>query len=359
MLVFMGKEYSKNEIIDILKRNIELEKIVVNLSIENQSYKLKELKEESSIYFHEYLSFWLEHHKQNIEETTYDGYKLVLEKHIIPYFVDKKIMLKNLKTIDIQNYYDYKLSCGLSANTIIRHHANIHRALDYACKIDLIDTNVSDKVDLPKKQKYRSCFYTVDELNQILDIAKNSPAYTPIYLTGLLGLRRSEVLGLKWNNIDFNNNTVKINRKVVKYPTSNKIVIKDKLKTELSYRTLPLPDALISHLYVLKQQRAKNSNISNIEDEFICLNKNNTLYKPDALSKAFKKIVKESNLHYIRFHDLRHSCASMLHSLGYDLKTIQEWLGHSDIGTTGNVYVHLQDKNKEKVAADINMALKK
>ena len=164
--------------------------------------------------FEVYMKDWLESYKVNLEENTYDSYCTVVTK-INDFFSGKDITLANLKPIDIQNFYEHLYKKGLSANTVLHYHANIRKALSTAVKLDVILSNPADKIDRPKKAQFIGSFYTLDELNLLFEKSKNDPLEIVILITSFYGLRRSEVLGLKWSSIDWEKSIITIKHKVV------------------------------------------------------------------------------------------------------------------------------------------------
>lgn len=177
-----------------------------------------------------------------------------------------------------------------------------------------------------------------------------------IYFTVLFGLRRSEVLGLKWDSVDFERKLITIKHTVVRY---SEIIEKDKTKTEASYRSYPLTDDIVLLLNQLREKENINRKLFGreyIENNYIFKWDNGETYKPDYISRKFGKLLKSNNLRKIRFHDLRHSCASLLVANGFQLKDIQEWLGHADIQTTANIYAHLDTERKNKIANSMSSA---
>ena len=243
------------------------------------------------------------------------------------------------------------LEKGLSANTVLKHHSNIHKALKYACALQLIAYNPSDNVMLPKKTRYIASYYNVEQLNELLRVVQGDTLETVIRLTALYGFRRSEVCGLKWSAVDFHQKTLTVRRAAVMVGTKLECV--DKTKTASSYRTLPLTTEMAQYLQTLKAQQEdakKLMGTSCEEDGYVCCWPDGSPLKPEYVSRRFDKLLRENGLPKIRFHDLRHSAASLLLELGFSLKDIQEWLGHSDIATTANIYSHLQYKSKVEMA---------
>lgn len=307
--------------------------------------------------FADYLEKWLEIVKGSIAIPTYASYSNIVKKQICPYFRKRKITLNNLTARDIQEYYLYELG-RVSASTVIHYHANIHKALKYAVKIDLIDVNPADKVERPKKTHYMGNFYDADELNTLFEVAKGTKLELPVLLGTFYGLRRSEVIGLKWDAIDFEQNTITIQHTVTQCYVDGKltVVASDTTKTKSSRRTLPLVPFMRDRLMTLKMEQEENRRLcgrSYIKDYlgYVCVNEIGDLIKPHYITWGFPKLLEKNGLKHIRFHDLRHSCASLLLKNGVPMKQIQEWLGHSDFSTTANIYAHL-DYSSKLLSAD-------
>ena len=149
-----------------------------------------------------YLKEWLLDIKNTIEENTYDSYKVIVNK-TCNYFEDKNILLNELKPADIQKFYTYLYSKELTGNTVLHYHNLIRKALQTALRLDLILSNPADRVERPKKEQFIGSFYSQTELNTLFSLIKDDPLKIVIYLASFYGLRRSEVLGLKWYAFDF------------------------------------------------------------------------------------------------------------------------------------------------------------
>lgn len=300
--------------------------------------------ENEELLFIDYMKAWLKRIKANVEETTYNGYKGVINGRLTDYFKNKKITLQNIKPKHIQDFYQYLLDDGLSGNTVKHYHANIRKALQYAMKTDVILSNPADKVDLPKIQEYNPKFYTSDEVKILLNSVQGTKLEIPVMIDCFYGFRRSEVIGLKWSAIDFENKTITINHIITQ--SNGKLIIKDRTKTKSSKRTLPLEPIVKSFLLELKEKQERNKELCgdsyNQEYlEYICVDNCGNLIRPDYVTETFLKLLKKKNLKQIRFHDLRHTCASILLKNGANMKEIQAWLGHSNYNTTANLYAHL------------------
>lgn len=307
---------------------------------------------QADLMFTDFLQQWLCVAKSTVKLTTYASYSGMLRSSILPYFAEKCFLLKAVTAKDIQDFYTLQLE-RVSANTVIHYHAVIHRALKYAVKMDLLPANPADKVERPKKDKFVGSFYDSSEENQLFNHLIGHPLEVPIKLCAFYGLRRSEILGLKWNAIDFNANTITIRHTVTSCNVDGKHieVASDTTKTKSSMRTLPLVPDFRALLLKKKEEQARYRKLCGRSYcteylDYVCVNELGERLKPNTLSNGFKRILETNGMRVIRLHDLRHSCASLLLANGVPMKQIQEWLGHSDFSTTANIYAHLDYHSK-------------
>jgi len=304
----------------------------------------------AEIGFYDYLLEWLESYKHAIENITYAGYKDIITRYVNGQR-EAPIPLKELTPMHIQALYNRHIDQGLSPNTVLKLHANVRKALQHAYQIDMLPTNPADKVMLPKKKRFTGGFYDERQIVQLLDVAKGEAMYPAILLTAFYGLRRSEVLGLKWDAVDFANGVIHIRNTVVEYQRI--VEEKEQTKTKASYRTLPLAKEIADYLQQLQRTQQENREFFGsgyIENDFVCKRENGEAFIPNYITSRFLKIVRNHGLPEIRFHDLRHSAASLLLANGFSLKEIQEYLGHGDISTTANIYSHLLFESKQNMA---------
>lgn len=313
--------------------------------------------------FADYLLRWLQIAKSTIAITTYASYSGLLRNPIEPWFRKRKILLKELTASNIQDFYTEQLK-RVKPNTVIHYHAVIHRALKYAVKTDLILMNPADKVDRPRKNTFVASFYSQDEFTALFSAVEGTLIEVPVKLSAFYGLRRSEVMGLKWDAIDFDRNTITIQHTVTgcSIDGTYTIVAADSTKTRSSRRTLPLVKPVRNMLLKLREQQEKDKQYCGKSwckdyEGYICLNAMGERIKPAYLSNCFSRLLKEHNLRHIRFHDLRHSCATLLLANHITLKQIQEWLGHSDFSTTANIYAHLDADSKQQSALTMEEVL--
>ena len=311
-----------------------------------------EIRLDDDILFSDFMLKWLEVTKSTIQITTYASYQGMVERVIVPYFRKRGIKLVDLKATDLQDFYNKQLE-RVKANSVIHYHANIHKALKYAVKIDLIPTNPADKVERPKKNAFKGSYYSAEEIHALTEVAEGTKLEIPVLLASFYGLRRSEVLGLKWDAIDFEANTLEIKHIVTQASIDGKKVLvqADRAKTKSSLRTLPLVPPIRDRLLMLKGQQetyrrlcGKSYNRDYLG--YLCVDEIGNIIRPNYVSEQFPKLLEKNGLRPIRFHDLRHSCASLLLANGVPMKQIQEWLGHSDFSTTANIYAHLDYASK-------------
>lgn len=328
--------------------------------------KLQEYEEStdataSDILFSDYVKVWLKEVEKSVDIITYQGYLSVSKSQIIPYFENVRVRLNQLSREDIQRYIDIKSRCGridgkggLSPKTMKTHKLIIQLALKSALKNELIKNNPCKYITLPKLQKREVSFYTEKQLAVLFEAIKNEPLYPLVYFTVIFGLRRSEVLGLKWDSVNFEMNTITIKHTVVRFSS---IVEKDNTKTASSFRSYPLTEQVKNLLISLKEQEEENRKLFGKEyneNDYIFKWADGRMYRPDYVTRKFSKLLELYELPHIRFHDLRHSCASLLIANGFTLKDIQEWLGHSDIRITANVYAHLDTERKKDIASSMS-----
>ena len=271
----------------------------------------------------------------------------------------RDITVGSMKPKDIENFYDYLYAGGVCSNTVIHYHAILHNAFKQAFKDELITANPFDRIDRPKKNKFHGENYSEEELLTLLNVSKSELIYSAIMLAGGLGLRRSEALGIRWSRIDWEKKTVLLDTKMVEYKENGAVIVKpvEEMKNKSSRRTLPIPEPIIEMLQeeLAKQNLYKKmfrNSYNHENDDYVCVNQLGEFIKPSYVSNRFNEILKKYGLRHIRFHDLRHTFASILIGKDVPLINVSNFLGHSDISTTANIYAHL-DKASKQASADI------
>lgn len=315
--------------------------------------------------FLDYIDTWLNSAKKRVDIVTLEGYKSYIDRHIKPYFRSKGMKLQDITLHDIEKYYQYKAVSGrldgkdggLSYRTIKLHSVVLNLIFNEAMRNSLIKENPCKYAQIPsdvKKSEKQLNFYTKEQCKALLELTKDTALYDMIYITFVYGLRRSELLGLKWDAVDFDNNTITIKHTVV---LQNKVVSKDKTKNNTSNRTYPLLDDVRDILLKLlaRQKEYKELFKSCYNDtDYIFTKPDGKQYYPSYPSHTLAKVLKKNNLTHIRWHDLRHSCASMLLLKGWQMKEISDWLGHASIQTTSDIYAHLNIEHKRELGRSLD-----
>jgi integrase len=309
-----------------------------------------------------WLTYWLETIvKPNNESTTYHGYKAIV-KHINPEI--GHITLQKLSPKDIQGYFNTKLTVLpegqkklLSSNTVKKHYTLLKTALGVAKQQEAIRKNPIEKVVPPKYVKPKIAFYTLDKLQELFILVEGTLIEPAIYLAGMLGLRREEISGLKWRNVDLENNIITIDEVTVR---ANNDVINKPPKTDTSIRKLYIHNSLHDVLLKIKDKQAESNKFlgkENIYNEYVVANWDGEQINPAHLSSMVAKFVIKNNLPSISLRGLRHTVASVANSAGVTLFDISKMLGHSSPDVTGKVYVEIFDENNEKALHSVADAI--
>lgn len=306
------------------------------------------LSEPTNLTFADVLNMWMDNIvKLNCEASTIHGYSNIINKHMIPYF--GQIKLKDLRTHHIQSYYTHLVTeKNLKGSTVHKHQANISCALKYAMDNEMVFRDVSKSAKPPKKQDFEATPYSGELLQNMLKEVSGNKIELPIYIASYLGLRRGEIMGLKWENIDFDKRVLKIIK--TRLQVGKNQVYKGP-KTKQSERSFVIPDGLYNILIKHKALQEYYKNLLGREYKdtgYVYVKNDGTKYAPNTLTDQFGDFLKRSKLKIIRLHDLRHTFASILHEHGVDLLEISQALGHADIETTIRIYLHLFDKTHVK-----------
>lgn len=329
-----------------------------------QQYERQSLTAGSGILLSAYIRHWLSIAERKVDAVTYQGYEVLANSQILPYFDEKAIRLKDTSVDVLQAYFDEKRlqgrkdgKGGLSAATLRRHKNILHQALNEAVKNNLLPSNPCQFVVLPKQEPYQSSYYSAEQLQSLFDAIQDDPLCPLVKITAIYGLRRSELLGLKWDSLDFDANRLTIRHTVAKV---TEVVEKDKTKNASSFRSFPLTDEARSIFLAAKARERENRLLFGStyqENDYVFKWDDGRPYPPDYITKHFSKLLKKHSLPHIRFHELRHSCASLLLNSGFTLKDVQEWMGHADIKMTANIYGHLDVTRKQSMAEKLSVSL--
>jgi len=347
-----GKRRQKTQSVKGTKRDAERKLREILLSLEQGSYV-----KPNKITLGEWLRQWLKDYASlNTTDRTQESYSSIVVRHIIPSLGN--IFITDLQPQQIQSYYADKLSKGrvdgkggLSARSVVYHHRILSKALDYAVKMGIAIRNVARVVQPPRVQRIIMRTLSADEVVRFLDAARETDYY--VYFATLLytGLRRGELLALRWRNLDLDNATLTVVETAYKLGNGN-YVIKEP-KTAHSRRTVTLPSSLVE---LFKAYRADQEllriqlGITLNVDDFVFIRSDGSPINPSAVTLAFRRIIKRAGLRGIRIHDLRHTHASLMLTAGVHPKVVSERLGHANIGITLDIYSHVLPGLQEAAA---------
>ena len=301
-----------------------------------------------------YLNHWLEDvHKSSIKPTTYVSYRAILNNHILPAL--GHIQVHKLTPQHVQSFYAKKLKEGLSPKTINRSHALLHKALDNAVRWNIVARNVCDVVTKPREKRYEIHPLTEEQARKLLEAVKGDTLEGAITVALTTGMRRGELLGLKWEDIDFEGKCIYVRRSALH--VGKRGVVESDPKTAMSRRKIMLPHFVIDVLkmHQLRQREKKAACRGAWKDSGYVFCNGQGGYLSDAqLYKMYKRLLRQAGLPNIRFHDLRHSAATIMISMGVNPKVVQEVLGHSNIGMTLNTYTHVLPSMQEEATAKLD-----
>ena len=299
-----------------------------------------------------WLRSWYELYAQpNIRTATADRYKLMIETYTIPRI--GKIKLKKLTSRDMQKLYKDLMehgrvnhrsghgNPGLSSTTVRSVHLMLHSAFDRAVKERLIPRNPTDDCIAPKVRKVEMKTLRPEHLKAYLDAADARGVLPMFYLELVSGLRKGELVALLWDDLDIQNRTISVSKQYIKNP-SGKLTL-SRPKTETSVRRVSIPQEAVDLLIREHEKHPENPYMfpSSATGE---------MYYPDSVVKLHEKILKDAGLEHIRFHDLRHTFATLALQNGVDIKTVSSMLGHYDAGFTLRTYTHATRQMQDQAA---------
>ena len=318
----------------------------------------------SKITVGEFLDRWLENHKKpKIASTTYDGYKNRIEAHLKPAL--GAIPIQDLQPYHIESYFAQKRLSGrkdgekggLSENTLKKHYVLLNSAMKRAIKLKLIKYNPVQAVESPQPEKKEAIAMSRKEFYKLIEVAKEEDPwmFTFILVTLFTGMRRSEVLGLEWSEINFEKGIIEVKKRLVT-KIGEGAVHEDKTKTNKSRRAIKISNQIVTllkkHKKVQLETRLQLRDEYNDKKNFVFAKPDGTKYYPGTINKRLNKLLEKANLSQeYGIHTLRHTFATINLKNGVPAKIIQEMLGHSTIATTLDIYSHI-DVEMQKTAVD-------
>lgn len=351
-----GKRNRKYKTINGTKKQAEKAMRQMMDELENHSYI-----EDNTMTVASFIRQWFELYLKDLSPTTLKGYEYQIENYIINQEIGK-IRLQDLTTADVQRWinslYDESPLSNkpMSAKTVKNIYHNLCAAIDKAVVLELVKKNVCKAVSLPKVQKYTAEVYDEKEVQQLLNAIKDTDMELPLMIDINLGLRRGELLGLKWKHIDFERGLVSIedNMVEVKKEVSSDRILTKSPKSVSGQRIIPISTALTEYLkkahdnYLLRKLKMGKDFY---DGDYVVCQENGKPYKPNSFTDKFKLFLQKNDLKHIRLHDLRHTNATLMLTQGISPKVAQMRLGHSDYSTTMNIYSHVL-KSVETEAAE-------
>ena len=339
-------------------------------------YEAQEANSEKKDFpFVDYLYYWLNLKKPQIDPLTCELYQYCIDSHIVQYFNPKKLDIRDVTYTHLQKYFNDKsingkiikskkdkknnTPVGLSTETLNKHKIVFMQAFKNAVLEKLINSNPVLDVTVPKKQKKKAGFLTLEEADDLIQRLKGETIRSIVIFALYYGLRRSEILGLKWSAVDLKNGFFRIEHTVVKSILNNgvKAYYKDSTKTKTSASEFPILEDVVPLLKEIAEKQKANREIfgnSYYESDYLFTWDDGKLIQPDYVSKRFKKLLKKYSMPDIHFHNLRHSTASILVKKGFDIKSIQMWLRHANVKTTLNIYAQVSENQKQVIAGEIS-----
>ena len=301
--------------------------------------------------------------KPALEDRSYDIYKMIVEKHFIPAL--GKIPLEDLKPFHIESYQNQKLnggrkdnkSGGLSTTTVQNHNHLLTTALDYGVRMQMIKTNPAKAVKAPKRADVDVAFLDEDEIKSLLSAAPDSWIHEFVFFAVQTGMRRGEIIGLEWKNVDLKEKNVHVEQ-ILQRVRGQGLKFKSP-KTKSSRRTIAINDELVSLLKGIKKRQAERQLLLGekyyTDRKLVFCNEDGSPCNPQGVTRQFKRLATKAGFPELRLHDLRHTHASLLLKKGIHAKVVQERLGHSSITQTMDTYTHVQQSLQKEAAEKISI----
>ncbi|MCE5200530.1 MAG: site-specific integrase [Armatimonadota bacterium] len=314
----------------------------------------------------EFLRKWLTDYASGRAGSTYERYVGIVEQHLIPAL--GHIELSKLQPNVVQKYYNDELKSGrvkrvlkngevkgggLSARSVQQHHAVLRKALKCAVRWGMVGRNICDMVDAPKVERKEAEAFTEAEVRALLGATDGTPHGPIILIAVATGMRLGEILALTWGDIDTVNSAISVTKSVEQIKTGLRI---KETKTGSSY-SVTVPTKVIDRLMAYKeQQEAHVEELPELvaSNNLICPDAYGGYRKPDSMSSTFRGITKKAKVRPLGFHSLRHAHATIVLNRGWDLKFVQQRLGHSTIAITGDIYSHVVSSTQGKIAESLS-----
>ena len=312
----------------------------------------------SSVTLGQWLSYWLEQMIQpSRTASTAHGYGMMIKNHIAPAL--GQIPIRQLTTAQIQLYLNQKMTEDLCPNTVRKHYTLLHNALQHAVRQELLTRNPADNVIPPSISQPTHHYYDSDTMAELFRNLEGSSMEPVVKLAGYLGLRRSEICGLKWKNVDRVEKIITIaeartsvNGRSVDKSTKTRSSIR-----RLGYRGNKDLDELIERLWARRQSEMAALGDAYEDGDYVLCHNGGRPYQADYLTNRFQRLMNKLDMPYVTLHGLRHSFASIANSRNVSIFGISKALGHSTTNTTSQIYTHLFDDTHLSVVQAVGDAI--
>lgn len=306
----------------------------------------------------QWLTYWLEQViAPSRTASTVHGYQMIIRNHLAPAL--GQIKLTELTAPQIQQYLNRKQGEGLCSNTIRKHHGVLHNALEHARKQELVRRNVAEYAVPPSSSRPEHHFYDSETMSKLFELLSGTSLEPVVKLAGYLGLRRSEICGLKWSHVDREAKVITIaeartavNGQSVDKGTKNQSSVR-----RLGYQGLADMEELMERLWNQRLEEKAALGEKYQDGGFVVCHNGGKPYQPDYLSNRLQRVLRTTELPYVTLHGLRHSFASIAHSRNVPLFGISKALGHSNTTTTTQIYMHLFDDTHLSVVQEVGRAI--
>ncbi|MFJ7527713.1 tyrosine-type recombinase/integrase [Streptomyces griseus] len=302
----------------------------------------------------EWLPYWLEEFvRDDRKKTTYAKYETHVRRYLIPHIGSKR--LETLGAADVRRLLT-AVTTQASAATAKESHRVLRSALTAACREELISRNVVKLVAAPRVQSRELKPWDLEETTTFLEAARKDPLYAAFVLAVALGLRRGEVLGLRWSDIDLERRTLTVRNQIQRV---QKELYADSTKNRRT-RAIPVPLMCVAPLRWQRLRQAKQRHDARQawhDTDYVFTTRTGRTIEPRNLSRSFERITEDAGLRRIRLHDARHGCATLLFAAGVPARVVMEILGHSQIAVTMNIYTHVSDENRREAMGHMDRLL--
>lgn len=320
--------------------------------------------EPSRLTLSEYLDRWMSDYAQHsVSAKTLERYRSIIDRHIGPALGTHR--LSKLKPLHIQGFYSRALTAGrkdgkggLSPRTVLHFHRLLHKALDQAIKWQVLANNPCDAVEAPRPKGKEMRALDEKETAGLFELLLGSRLYMPVAIAIMTGLRRGEILALKWSDIDTETRSLTVNRALEQTREGLKFKVP---KTHRSRRSPALPQTLLNLLTTHKAEQAETRlrmGPAYSDNDLVCPSEDGNIWPPDTLSTLFAATIRRAGFPHVRFHDLRHTHATQLLRQGVHVKVVSERLGHSNIGITLDTYSHVLPGMQEDMVSRMDSVWK-